>query len=193
VVISDSGDNPTAGGAGDVPYFVERLLTHNGFAASGATAIYASLPDSVAVQQCFDAGIGQTVRCSLGGKLDPVHGRPLTVTGEVVNLTSDDPVARRQAVLKCRSVRIILTERRKPFHHLSDFRQLGLAPEAHNIVAVKIGYLEPELQALAQHAFLALTSGAVNQDIPNLPFRRVQRPLFPLDPEMAWRPEVRVW
>ena len=33
-------------------------------------------------------------------------------------------------------------------------------------------------------AFLALTPGAVNQDIPSLPFHRVQRPVYPLDPEM---------
>lgn len=199
VVISDSGDNPTAGGAGDVPYFLGRLLDHAAFAAfaasgaSGATAIYASLPDAAAVQQCFDAGVGQTVRCALGGKLDPVHGQPLTVTGEVVTLTSDDPVAHRQAVLRCGAVHVILTERRKPFHRLADFRQLGLEPEAHAIVVVKIGYLEPELRALAKHAFLALTPGAVNQDIPSLPFSRVQRPLFPLDPAMQWQAEAQVF
>jgi microcystin degradation protein MlrC len=193
VVISDSGDNPTAGGAGDVPYFLGRLLDHAAFAASGATVICASLPDAAAVQQCFDAGIGQTVRCSLGGKLDPVHGQSLTVSGEVMNVTSDDPIARRQAVLRCGPVYVILTERRKPFHRLTDFRQLGLEPEAQAIVAVKIGYLEPELHALAKHAFLALTPGAVNQDIPSLPFHRVQRPLYPLDPEMQWRAEARVF
>jgi hypothetical protein len=33
----------------------------------------------------------------------------------------------------------------------------------------------------------------VNQDIPNLPFRRVQRPLFPLDPAMQWRAEAQVF
>ncbi|HZG66037.1 MAG TPA: M81 family metallopeptidase, partial [Herpetosiphonaceae bacterium] len=33
VVISDSGDNPTAGGAGDVPYFAGRLLAHTAFSS----------------------------------------------------------------------------------------------------------------------------------------------------------------
>ncbi len=47
---------------------------------------------------------------------------------------------------------------------------------------MKIGYLEPELRDAASAAFLALTPGAVNQDIPNLPFQRLRRPIFPLDP-----------
>ena len=36
VVISDSGDNPTAGGAGDVPYFIGRLLAHPAFAGGSS-------------------------------------------------------------------------------------------------------------------------------------------------------------
>src|SRR5207253_10898706 len=32
VVISDSGDNPTAGGVGDTPYALERLLAYDEFA-----------------------------------------------------------------------------------------------------------------------------------------------------------------
>src|SRR5262249_30980764 len=43
VVISDSGDNPTAGGAGDVPYFIGRLLAQPAFASGQLTAIYASI------------------------------------------------------------------------------------------------------------------------------------------------------
>ena len=55
VVISDSGDNPTAGAAGDVPYVLERLL------ALGATdAVFASIADPAAVARCRSAGIGSS-------------------------------------------------------------------------------------------------------------------------------------
>ena len=37
----------------------------------------------------------------------------------------------------------------------------------------------------ARHALLALTPGAVNQDIPALTFQRVLRPIFPLDPDFT--------
>src|SRR2546430_12987191 len=47
--ISDSGDNPTAGGAGDVAFMLERLLSHPALASCRATAIWASVVDPAAV------------------------------------------------------------------------------------------------------------------------------------------------
>jgi microcystin degradation protein MlrC len=183
VVISDSGDNPTAGGVGDVPFCLSRLLAHPTFAHGERSAVYASMPDPAAVEACKQAGVGQTVRVALGGKLDTVHGQPLPVEGTVVALRAGDPVGGDIAVLRAGGVQIIVTSRRKPYHHVSDFTDLGIDPAAQQLVVVKIGYLEPELRSFARHALLALTPGAVNQDIPSLPYRRVQRPIFPLDPE----------
>jgi microcystin degradation protein MlrC len=185
VVISDSGDNPTAGGVGDVPYFVSRLLAHREFASGQLTAIYASISDAAAVNACYAAGLGHEVSVNVGGKLDLVHGHPLPIRGAVVRLVDDDPVGGNSAVLRVGGVYMILTTRRKPHHFIKDFTALGLDPMAHKIVAVKIGYLEPELRDIARHALLALTPGAVDQDIAKLPYARVVRPIFPLDPEFA--------
>jgi microcystin degradation protein MlrC len=185
VVISDSGDNPTAGGAGDIPYFVSRLLAYPALAGGQIAAIYASITDAAAVAACFVAGIGRDVDVALGGKLDPVHAQPLPVHGTVVALFPNDLVGGRIAVIRVGGVRIILTSRRKPYHFLKDFADLGLDPAEYKITAVKIGYLEPELRRIARHALLALTPGAVNQDIPALTFQRVLRPIFPLDPDFT--------
>jgi len=102
----------------------------------------------------------------------------------VRSLHDGDPVGGRIAVLDVGGVSIIVTSRRKPYHHLRDFTALGLDPATSDIVAVKIGYLEPELRQLARSALLALTPGGVDQDIPRLPYHRVGRPVYPLDPEM---------
>jgi microcystin degradation protein MlrC len=190
VVISDSGDNPTAGGAGDTPIFVGRLLAHPAFAAGQLSAIYASIPDPDAVEACFRAGVGGHVSAALGGKLDPVHARPLPVSGTVTALLPDDPVGGRIAVLRAGGVHIILTTRRKPYHFVRDLLNVGLDPAEHKVTAVKIGYLEPDLRRAARHALLALTPGAVNQDIPALRYERVVRPIFPLDPGFE-EPDLR--
>jgi microcystin degradation protein MlrC len=184
VVISDSGDNPTAGGVGDTPYFLSRLLAHAAFARRQLSAVYASIPDPAAVAACFAAGLDQSVEVSLGGKLDPLHGQPLPVRGTVVALLADDPVGGRIAVLRAGEVHIILTSRRKPYHEIKDFTDLGLDPAAHKMTVVKIGYLVPELRQIARHALIALTPGAVNQDIPALHNERVVRPIYPLDPDL---------
>src|SRR5256885_16896579 len=72
--ISDSGDNPTAGGAGDVAYMLERLLAHPDLAAGRATAIWASVVDPDAVARCAAAGQGAEVRLVVGGAVGSAHG-----------------------------------------------------------------------------------------------------------------------
>ena len=181
VVISDSGDNPTAGGVGDVPYLLEHLVRHPRFATGERSAVFASIPDAEAVVASFQAGGGQEVTVSLGGKLDPVNGRPLGLRATVETLYRDDPVGGDIAVLRTGGVLAIVTSRRKPHHYLRDFTQLGIEPADHDVIAVKIGYLVPELRTMAAHALLALTPGAVNQDIVSLQYGRVVRPVYPLD------------
>jgi microcystin degradation protein MlrC len=102
----------------------------------------------------------------------------------VMTLYRDDPVGGDMVVLRAGGVHAVITSRRKPFHFVSELQKLGLDPAAHHVTAVKIGYLEPDLRQAARHALLALTPGAVNQDIPSLTYTRVPRPVFPLDPDM---------
>jgi microcystin degradation protein MlrC len=184
VIISDSGDNPTAGGAGDIPHFAERLLVNPALASGARTAIVAAVPGPDAVRIASAAGKGAQVTVTIGGKLDPVNGTPLEVTGVVHAIHEDDPVGGDIVVIRSGGVHIIVPSRRKPYHHIQDFRNVDLDPADHDITVVKIGYLEPELRAAASASFIALTPGAVNQDIASLPFRHVIRPVFPLDPDM---------
>ena len=179
-VISDSGDNPTAGGAGDVSWTVRELLAHPGLTDGGRVVIHASTFDPEAVAACFDAGVGGAVDVRVGGNVDAV-APPAEVRGEVFSLAEGDPVAGRQAVVRCGSVHVIITERRKPFHLLDDFRQLGLEPEDADVVLVKIGYLEPELFTLAKAWVMALTPGGVDQDLLRLGHRNLVPGTWPFD------------
>jgi microcystin degradation protein MlrC len=180
-VISDSGDNPTAGGAGDVPFLLARLLPR--FATGGRTAIYASITDPAAVSACAAAGVGAEVEVAVGGRLDPRHGGPVPVRGSVDALV-DDGDGGPVAVLTSGGVSVILTSRRRPYHLMADYRKLGLEPERADLVVVKIGYLEPELQRLARGWMIALTPGGVDQDLHRLPYHRLTHPLHPFDPGM---------
>jgi microcystin degradation protein MlrC len=184
VFISDSGDNPTAGGCGDLPLFLERLL-----ALRVPDAIVASIADTEAVAACYAAGVGAEVSVSLGGKLDTIHAKPLPVRGIVRFLDTAPDAPMRQAVLQIDGVQVIVTERRRPFHFIREFQRLGLEPLDHKIVVIKIGYLEPDLKAAAPLALLALSPGAVDQAIARLPFQRIARPIYPLDEAMNWEPD----
>lgn len=184
VIISDSGDNPTAGGAGDIPLMVERLLARPELASGQRTAIVAAVPNAAAVAVAKDAGEGAGVTVTIGGVNDPLNGTPLDISGTVYSVLEDDAVGGDIVVIRSGGVHVIVPTRRTPYHHMHQFERLGLHPKDHDITVVKIGYLEPELRDVASAAFLALTPGAVNQDIQQLPFKRLQRPIFPLDPDM---------
>lgn len=184
VIISDSGDNPTAGGAGDIPLMVQRLLARPEIASGERTAIVAAVPNAAAVVAAKEAGEGAGVTVTIGGVNDPVNGFPLEITGTVYSLYENDPVGGDIVVIKTGGVHVIVPSRRKPYHQIKEFENVRLNPKDHDITVVKIGYLEPQLKEAASAAFLALTPGAVNQDIAGLPFERLQRPIYPLDPQM---------
>ena len=173
--ISDSGDNPTAGGAGDVSWTLGRLLAY-----PDLSAIYASIVDPAAVAV---ARAGGDVDLLVGGKIDPGPAGPVRVRG-TVQTVHEDPVGGTIVVVKAGGVHVILTERRKPYHLVKDFTDLNLDPAAVALTFVKIGYLEPELYDLAKGWLLALTPGGVDQDLLRLGHKRIQRPLFPFDPTM---------
>lgn len=180
VFISDSGDNPTAGGAGDTTVALAALLKRG-----APPAIVASIADAPAIAAMLAAGVGATVEVALGGKLDPITCAPLPVRGVVRHLALGENT---EAVLQIGAVNVIVTARRRPYHFVADMQRLGLEPLAHKIVVIKIGYLEPDLKRHAPRALLALTPGAVDQAIARLPFQRLRRPIFPLDPMMTWTP-----
>ena len=187
-LISDSGDNPTAGGAGDVAFMLERLLSHPALASGRATAVWASLVDPDAVARCIAAGEGAMVDLRVGGAFGSRQGTGVGLRGTVRKLLPSDPVAGDIAVVASGGVRAVLTGRRKPFHHIADFTQLGLDPAACDLTVVKVGYLVPDLFAAAKGWVLALTPGGVDQDIARLGHRSLDRPIYPLDPVMA-KPE----
>ncbi|MFF2632203.1 M81 family metallopeptidase [Microbacterium sp. NPDC058021] len=180
-VISDSGDNPTAGGAGDVSWTLGRLLERADLADPARTVLVASVFDPAAVRAAEAAGVGGTVSVAVGGRVDAGPRGPVELTGEVFSVTAGDPVAGTQVVVRAGAVHAIVTERRKPFHHLDDFRMLGLDPETADIVIVKIGYLEPELYDLAAGWTIALTPGGVDQDLLRLGHSHLRDGVYPFD------------
>ena len=181
--ISDSGDNPTAGGAGDTSWSLHELLGMP--EVLECTTIYAQIVDPAATAAAVRAGVGNRVEVSVGGRIDSGPCGPVPLDAVVEAIDADDPVAGTAVVLGVGGLKVIVTERRKPYHLESDFLALGLSPRTADLVIVKIGYLEPELYEMAADWLLALTPGGVDQDLLRLGHRGIQRPMFPFDPDMA--------
>ncbi|KAL2059768.1 hypothetical protein VTL71DRAFT_10152, partial [Oculimacula yallundae] len=189
--ISDSGDNPTAGGSGDVSWGLTKLLARPEFKKeNGPVVIYASVPGPEAVKVAVEAGIGATVTVTAGAEIDNLHAGPVTFTGRVHSIKHGDKDALIEVVIQVGSVFTIITKLRKPYHHESDFTELGLSPRSADIVIVKIGYLEPELFDMAADWMLGLTPGGVDQDIEKLGHHRIHRPMWPFDKKFDPAPDL---
>src|SRR5688572_22918216 len=185
-MISDMGDNPTAGGAGDVTWTLKEILARPEFKTEkGPLLIYASIPGPEFVEKAVQAGVGGKVDGLAGAAVDNRYAPPVRLQGSVKSIVHGDQHAETEVVVQIGSVHVIVTKKRKPYHHEADFTRLGLNPRKTDIVVVKLGYLVPELYDMRADWIMALTPGGVDQDLERLQFKRIQRPMFPFDKDMA--------
>lgn len=184
-MISDMGDNPTAGGAGDVTWTLRQILDRPEFKSeTGPSLIYASLPGPDLVEKAVEAGVGAEISAYAGAKVDDRFSPPILLEGTIKAIEHGDQHAETEVVVQVGSVSVIVTKKRKPYHREADFTRLGLNPRDTDIVVVKIGYLVPELYDMRADWIMALTPGGVDQDLERLAFKRINRPMFPFDRDM---------
>jgi len=188
--ISDMGDNPTAGGAGDVTWTLNEILNHKGLnTKSSPNVIYASIPGPKLVEEALKVGKGGKVSAFVGAEVDNRYAPPIKLTGTVEAIKEGDKNAEVEVVVKVNNNHIIVTKKRKPYHYEADFTDLGLDIRTADIVFVKIGYLVPELFEIQKDWLMALTPGGVDQDLKRLEYKRIQRPMFPVD-EFSEQPDL---
>lgn len=184
-IISDMGDNPTAGGAGDVTWTLTEILKRKEFSsADGPSLIYASLPGPELVSKAIEVGVGAEIDALVGAEIDDRYAPPVRLKGIIRAIEQGDIHAETEVVVQLGSVSVIVTKKRKPYHLESDFTRLGLNPRESDIVVVKIGYLVPELYDMRADWIMALTPGGVDQDLYRLGYKNINRPMFPLDADM---------
>jgi microcystin degradation protein MlrC len=190
-IISDMGDNPTAGGAGDVTWTLREILNRPEFKSeNGPSLIYASIPGPDFVKKAVETGVGGKISAYAGAKVDGRFAPPLLLSGIVETIEHGDVNAETEVVVKIGNVKVIVTNKRKPYHKEKDFTRLGLNPRNTDIVVVKIGYLVPELYNMRGDWIMALTPGGVDQDLERLGYKRIKRPMFPLDKSMK-KPDLK--
>ena len=181
--ISDSGDNPGAGGADDVTVALKALLEWEPVKSASKDVIHASIVDPAAAALCWDAGVGAEVELEVGGKIDARDPGPVPLRGTVRSLV-DDPRGGRTAAIRCAGLTLIVTTKRNQYTEFEQFERLGIDITRADVVVVKIGYLEPDLYETQKSWLMALTPGGVDQDLIRLGHSRIDRPMFPFDSDM---------
>ncbi len=179
VFITDSGDNTTAGAAGDNAYMLNVLMR-----AEAKNVLLAGIMDKEAVRKCYATNIGDTLTLTVGGSLSAVSEKAqitgrLVRRGDIIGYTGDNAGA--SATLDCGDIAVVITERRTAFTNLTIFASAELDISQYQIIVVKLGYLFPELAKVAQRAILALTPGSSTENLADMGHTRIRRPMYPLD------------
>ncbi|MGI6699696.1 MAG: M81 family metallopeptidase [Christensenellales bacterium] len=177
--LSDTGDNPGAGGDNDTVIVLKEIL--NSGAEKNKKIALVSIKDEQTVQELKANQIDDYVHVNLGGKINKALGGPVNTTMQLINRYSDTK-AGDSVVLKKDNLSLVVTSNRYQFATEKNFQNAGLGSyQDYDIVIVKIGYLEPDLSRAAKGWTMLLTPGSVNQDLKNLAFDNLTRPLYPFD------------
>ena len=179
VFVSDSGDNTTAGSAGDNAFLLGLLRQKRmkGVLLGGIT-------DEAAVLRCHAVEPGDALALDLGGTIEPSSTRirvegTLLFKGDIEGWYGEN--AGPCAVLRCNGIDVIVTAKRCPLTKPRIFEGLGLKLEDYRFVVVKLGYLYPELAKVAKRTILAFTTGGSTERLQDMGMKRIHRPMFPLD------------
>ncbi|QDY70910.1 M81 family metallopeptidase [Qingshengfaniella alkalisoli] len=186
LILADSGDNPTGGGVGDrtdvLHAFLDRKFTG---------AVFAGIADAPAARAAEQVGEGKSVQLEIGGSLGS-HCPKISVLAKVVKVIGSSSTKDLEVAVEVGGNLVILSQRRRPYHNLADFRKFGVDPAEAKLLVVKSGYLSPELAPLANPPLMALTDGAINQDIVALDNTLRATPSFPFQGNFDWTPNAQL-
>jgi microcystin degradation protein MlrC len=190
LLVSDSGDNVTAGGSGDLTVALGALVERSA-ELGDRRALVAGLTDPAAVRLAASLGIGGSFRAALGAGDDARFAGPVPGEWTVARLIG--PEREPAAALLEGPVDVIVQTARTPFVAPGDpgypagliRTPIWIEPSGYDVVVVKNGYLFPTQAEAAGSRFLAITPGPTDLDMDRLGYHRLQRPLFPFDRETA--------
>lgn len=196
LVLVDIGDNPWTGGPGDSAELVRFLIDRR--VPNAAVALVA---DSESVQHCIAAGAGSEVALNLGGKTDRLHGAPLPLQA-TVKLISDGIYVNSGPMMAGLTVhlgpsavietgqsglKILVTSRAETPIDLNVFRQHGIDPTKLSVIGLKgKGHFRAAFEPIASSVVLVEGPGITGADLSRLPFKRIRRPIWPLDQRAQW-------
>jgi microcystin degradation protein MlrC len=194
IVLVDIADNPWTGGPGDsvelLRFLIDWLITN---------AAVAIISDPKSVQQCIDAGPGESVDLDLGGKVDRLHGDHLPCTA-YVRLISDGRYVNAgpmmagvpvdlglTAVVDIENIAVVITSRAQTPIDLNVFRSHGIEPTSLDVIGLKgKGHFRAAFEPIASRVILVEGPGITGADLSRLPFQHIRRPIWPLDPDLEW-------
>jgi microcystin degradation protein MlrC len=187
VWVSDSGDNITGGGTGDLTVALTETLA-SGYA--GSRILFTGLVDGDALDRAIELGVGATLSGPIGAGLDARYAPPVPgdwailrfveghwgegVTGVLLERGTVHVIVQRSRAVFARHDDVAFVPRRIMF-------QAFVETDGYDTVVVKNGYLFPSQVDMSATHFMALTPGGTDLDEQRIRHERIARPMHPFD------------
>ena len=192
-VLVEPSDNIGGGAPGDGTGLLRALIEHG--IRNAAICIH----DPEAVQNLGSFPIGAKTTLPIGGRGSRLDAGPLTLEVELLrrgdgkfeledkqshlaSMSGDRFDMGRCAVVRHGGLTILLTSRATPPFDLGQWRSQGIEPASLSVIAVKAAVAHRRAyDPIAARMLWVDTPGPCTGNLRSLPWRRIQRPIFPLD------------
>jgi microcystin degradation protein MlrC len=185
IAFGDRWDSPGGGVPGDGAIAIETLLRH-----PDVPSAIGALWDPIAVDFCRAAGVGGNLWLRIGGKATPVSGRPVDAHVVVKGLSDDLIIPFEQslvslgpaAAVSIGHVDVVLCTGRSQTFSPPAFTNLGIDLAAKKLVIVKSSnHFSAAFAKVCAAVHYLDTGGPFPHDPLTVTYRRVRRPIAPLD------------
>jgi len=201
VILCDSADAPSSGSTGDNTAILKAVLD-----AQPREPVLLNIVDAEAAHAAARAGVGAQIRLSLGGKLAPEYAQPVTVDAYVKTISDGEFVFKGPGmrgvvhrmglatVLSIGSIRLVVMSRGITQWDPELYRSLGLEPGDARITQVKSpAAFRAAYGGLYDEIIIVDAPGAASPNLTALPWRRLRRPIYPLDPDLVFDVAASTW
>lgn len=185
--LTDSGDNVTSGATGWNTYVLRQVLTLKNLRKS---FLFATITDPVTYKQLEPLQPGQEAEISLGMGYDELS-KPvkLKVTvkshGDIFGFMMHDHNRTFGSFVRVNVIEtpidIMVSSTNFATCEKEQFDKTGIDLNSYDVVVVKEGYIFPDFEKMGKLCVMSLTEGATLQDTARLPFKRIMRPMYPID------------
>jgi microcystin degradation protein MlrC len=198
VVMMDAADATSSGASGDSNAILCEAIRQN-----YRGRILAPIVDPAAVERAFAAGVGATIRTTIGGALDAVRFQPLEVEARILSLTDGKFRSEsfgwhwdsgRTAVLQAGNATLVVGTRPVSLFDRSWFYANGQDPRHFDMVVVKSPHCEPQMFADWCAKLINVDApGSTSANVRSLGHTICARPIFPLDDLVEFHPVAEVF
>lgn len=196
VLLSDTGDTVFGGSSGDSNLILESMLR-----LGIQSPVLMPLIEPQTAAALAAAGEGATVTLALGGHSAPKFFSPLMVTGRVGRIHRGMVPLRNYyqaeidmgctVLFEVGPVTLLVSEYRGVAGNLPDvYEFMGLDLSRYKIAVLKTASNFQYFAALSSQVIRVDTRGPGQSDVLSLPWARIPRPMYPLDPIDEWRAVV---